>query len=167
MPIYNQCPRHGLTVGPLAQYHSWYSCTLASRPPAPCSLGLSATRQQYFSLRTNQPPVTSQQYFSLRTNQHQPSATSQTNRLFVCTTYSLVYILQRLIIILYMPCLASETTCFSGPLSGALQQSRIVQWRGQVTQVLCSMYTRFYDLCIFMCPTASPRWTEQSSLGLD
>jgi hypothetical protein len=45
-----------------------------------CSLGLSATSQQYFSLRTNQPPATSQQYFSLRTNQHQPSATSQTNR---------------------------------------------------------------------------------------
>jgi hypothetical protein len=32
-------------------------------------------------LRTNQPPATSQQYFSLRTNQHQPSATSQPNRL--------------------------------------------------------------------------------------
>jgi hypothetical protein len=47
-----------------------------------CSLGLSATCQQYFSLRTNQPPTISQQYFSLRTNQHQPSATSQTNRLF-------------------------------------------------------------------------------------
>jgi hypothetical protein len=46
-----------------------------------CSLGLSATSQQYFSLRTNQPPTTSQQYFSLRTNQHQPSATSQTSRL--------------------------------------------------------------------------------------
>jgi hypothetical protein len=46
-----------------------------------CSLGLSATSQQYFSLRTNQPPATSQQYFSLRTNQHQPSATSRTNRL--------------------------------------------------------------------------------------
>jgi hypothetical protein len=27
---------------------------------------------------------TSQQYFSLRTNQHQPSATSQTNRLSMC-----------------------------------------------------------------------------------
>jgi hypothetical protein len=39
------------------------------------------TSQQYFSLRTNQPPATSQQYFSLITNQHQPSATSQTNRL--------------------------------------------------------------------------------------
>jgi hypothetical protein len=47
-----------------------------------CSLGLSATNQQYFSLRTNQPPATSQQYFSLRTNQHQPSAISQTNRPF-------------------------------------------------------------------------------------
>jgi hypothetical protein len=51
-------------------------------PIVPCrSLGLSATSQQYFSLTTNQPPATSQQYFSLRTNQHQPSATSQTNRL--------------------------------------------------------------------------------------
>jgi hypothetical protein len=29
---------------------------------------------------------TSQQYFSLTTNQHQPSATSQTNRLLVCAT---------------------------------------------------------------------------------
>jgi hypothetical protein len=38
---------------------------------------------QYFSLRTNQPPATSQQYFYLRTNQHQPSATSQTDRLLV------------------------------------------------------------------------------------
>jgi hypothetical protein len=49
----------------------------------PCSLGLSATSQQYFSLTTNQPPAISQQYFSLRTNQHQPSATSQPNRLFL------------------------------------------------------------------------------------
>jgi hypothetical protein len=48
-------------------------------PEPPCSLGLSAIRQQYYYLRTNQPPTTSQQYFSLRTNQHQPSATSQTN----------------------------------------------------------------------------------------
>jgi hypothetical protein len=47
------------------------------------SLGLSATSQQYFSLRTNQAPATSQQYFSLRTNQHQPSATGQTNRLAI------------------------------------------------------------------------------------
>jgi hypothetical protein len=59
----------------------------------PCSLGLSATSQQYFSLTTNQPPATSQQYFSLRTNQHQPSATSQTNRLLqlcaICSTFIL------------------------------------------------------------------------------
>jgi hypothetical protein len=48
---------------------------------SPCSFGLSATSQQYFSLRTNQPLATSQQYFSLKTNQHQPSATSQTNML--------------------------------------------------------------------------------------
>jgi hypothetical protein len=48
---------------------------------ASCSLGLSATSQQYFSRRTNQPPATSQQYYSLKTNQHQPSGTSQPNRL--------------------------------------------------------------------------------------
>jgi hypothetical protein len=53
----------------------------ATRGQTSCSLGLSATSQQYFSLTTNQPPATSQQYFSLRTNQHQPPATSQTNRL--------------------------------------------------------------------------------------
>jgi hypothetical protein len=42
----------------------------------PCSLGLSATSQQYFSLRTNQPQATSQQYFSLRktSTSHQPPA---------------------------------------------------------------------------------------------
>jgi hypothetical protein len=50
-----------------------------------CSFGLSATSQQYFSLKTNQPPAISQQYFSLRTNQHQPSATSQTNTPLVLT----------------------------------------------------------------------------------
>jgi hypothetical protein len=49
-------------------------------PGSACSLGLSATSQQYFYLRTNQPPATSQQYSSLRTNQHQPSATSQPNK---------------------------------------------------------------------------------------
>jgi hypothetical protein len=48
---------------------------------SPCSFGISATSQQYFSLITNQPPATIQQYFSLRTNQHQPSATSKTNSL--------------------------------------------------------------------------------------
>jgi hypothetical protein len=41
-----------------------------------CSLDLSATSQQYFSLRINQPPATSPQYFSLRINQQQPSATT-------------------------------------------------------------------------------------------
>jgi hypothetical protein len=44
-------------------------------------MGFSATSQQYFSLITNQPSATSQQYFSIKTNQHQPSVSSQTNRL--------------------------------------------------------------------------------------
>jgi hypothetical protein len=60
-------------VGPASHERAWLL--------EPCSFGLSATSQQYFSLRTNQLPAISQQYFSLRTNQHQPSATSQTNRL--------------------------------------------------------------------------------------
>jgi hypothetical protein len=67
------CPSHDLTGG-LGSGGGLSSC----------SLGLLATSQQYFSLRTNQPPATSQQYFSLRTNQHHPSATSQTNRLRLC-----------------------------------------------------------------------------------
>jgi hypothetical protein len=50
---------------------------------APCSFGLSATSQQYFSLKANQPLAISQQYFSLRTDQHQPSATSQANGLVI------------------------------------------------------------------------------------
>jgi hypothetical protein len=59
----------------------WRIKLVSTYDPPPCSLGLSATSQQYFSLRRNQPPATSQQYFSLRTNQHQPSATSQANKL--------------------------------------------------------------------------------------
>jgi hypothetical protein len=65
-------PRH-------ADSSDW--CQITSGPP--CSLGLSATSQQYFSLTTNQPLATSQQYFPLRTNQHQPPDTSQTNRTFL------------------------------------------------------------------------------------
>jgi hypothetical protein len=60
-------------------------------PTPACSFGLSATSQQYFYLRTNQPPAISQQYFSLRTNQHQPSATSQTNRLRLGTPGSCLW----------------------------------------------------------------------------
>jgi hypothetical protein len=58
-----------------------YIWLLPTHGQVACSFGLSATSQQYFSLRTNQTPAISQQYFSLRTNQHPPSATSQTNRL--------------------------------------------------------------------------------------
>jgi hypothetical protein len=65
--------------------HSTQNSSLAEekggKKLTPCSLGLSATSQQYFSLTTDQPPATSQQYFSLGTNQHQPSVTSQKNRL--------------------------------------------------------------------------------------
>jgi hypothetical protein len=43
---------------------------------APCSFGLSATSQQYFSLRTNQASATSQQYFlsEQTSTSHQPLA---------------------------------------------------------------------------------------------
>jgi hypothetical protein len=64
--------------GRRSHVHMWSIKQLAA-----CSLGLSATSQQCFSLTTNQPPATSQQYFSLRTNQHQPSATRQTSRLWI------------------------------------------------------------------------------------
>jgi hypothetical protein len=57
--------------------------SLASLICSPCSLGLSTTSQQYFSLTTNQPPATSQQYSSLRTNQHQPSARRWYGRILV------------------------------------------------------------------------------------
>jgi hypothetical protein len=59
----------------------FFWCRRDASERAPCSLGLSAISQQYFSLRTNQSSATSQQYFSLTTNQHRPSATNQTNRL--------------------------------------------------------------------------------------
>jgi hypothetical protein len=53
----------------------------------PYSLGLSATSQQYFSLRINQSQATNQQYFSIRTNQHQSSATSQMNILQISSRW--------------------------------------------------------------------------------
>jgi hypothetical protein len=39
----------------------------------PCSLGLSATSQQYFSLRTNQPPATSQNQPAVLFTQNKPA----------------------------------------------------------------------------------------------
>jgi hypothetical protein len=50
---------------------------LAYQPPANSTFLSEQTSHQ-------QPVRTSQQYSSLRTNQHQPSATSQPNRLHVC-----------------------------------------------------------------------------------
>jgi hypothetical protein len=51
-------------------------CYMCTARLGPCSLGLSATSQQYFSLRTSHPPAIRRQYFSLRTNSisHQPPA---------------------------------------------------------------------------------------------
>jgi hypothetical protein len=44
-----------------------------SRKPAPCLFGLSATSQQYFSLRTNQPAVLFSQNKSASAISHQPN----------------------------------------------------------------------------------------------
>jgi hypothetical protein len=67
------CVRDSNKHWPLAR--SWF----VKSGNANGSLGLSAASQQYFSLRTNQPPTTSQRYASLRTNQHQPLAPNQPN----------------------------------------------------------------------------------------
>jgi hypothetical protein len=40
----------------------------------PCSLGLSATSQQYFSLRTNQPPATSHNQPAVLFSQNKPAS---------------------------------------------------------------------------------------------
>jgi hypothetical protein len=48
---------------------------------APCSLGLLATSQQYFSLTTNQPPTTSNQQPASSTLLSEQTSTSQPNRL--------------------------------------------------------------------------------------
>jgi hypothetical protein len=68
-------PKHSGVLGTFADTHLASSTCLART----CSFVLSATSQQYFSLRTNKPPAISHQYFFLKTNQHQPSAISQTN----------------------------------------------------------------------------------------
>jgi hypothetical protein len=69
------------------------SCAVAHPSPVfihgshrPASLASEVPSRRHTSapsLRTNQPTATSEQYFSLRTNQHQPSATSQPNRLII------------------------------------------------------------------------------------
>jgi hypothetical protein len=60
-------------LDPLTDDMCW--TIIKQKSDTPCSFGLSATSQQYFSIRTNQPPATRQQYFSLRINQ--PPATRQ------------------------------------------------------------------------------------------
>jgi hypothetical protein len=91
LPIY-LCILHAWQAEQMDELDSLFINQLISTA-SPCSLGLSATSQQHFSLRINQPPTTSQQYFSLGTHQHQPSATSQTNRLPVsATTLATVFI---------------------------------------------------------------------------
>jgi hypothetical protein len=40
---------------------------------SPCSLGLSATSQRYFSLRTNQPPATNQNQPAVLFSQNEPA----------------------------------------------------------------------------------------------
>jgi hypothetical protein len=56
-----------------------------------CSLGLSATSQQYFSLRTNQPPATSRNQPAVLFSQNKPAPaiSHQLGRLFaLCTHHS-------------------------------------------------------------------------------
>jgi hypothetical protein len=75
--------RVGFLSGRLDGPNSLRSCALfrmTYQPQANTIFLSEQTSQQYFSLKTNQPPAISQQYFSLKTNPHQPSATSQTNR---------------------------------------------------------------------------------------
>jgi hypothetical protein len=44
-----------------------------SYKPTACSFGLSATSQQYFSLRTNQPPATSRNQPAVPFSQNKPA----------------------------------------------------------------------------------------------
>jgi hypothetical protein len=56
-----------------------------------CSIGLSATSQQYFSLRTNQPPATSQQYShqpAVLFSQNKPTTSNQPAVLFCAVLFS-------------------------------------------------------------------------------
>jgi hypothetical protein len=67
------CGRNGTCILPTWSLTNSLFVWLISHQPA------------VLSLRTNQSPATSQQYSSLRTNQHQPSATSQPNRVQAAT----------------------------------------------------------------------------------
>jgi hypothetical protein len=60
---------------PLITSESFFRLITSERLTA-CSFGLSVTSQQYFSLRTNQPPAISQQYFLSEqiSTSHQPPA---------------------------------------------------------------------------------------------
>jgi hypothetical protein len=80
-------------------------------PDLALSLLLQAVRLAY------QPPATSQQYFSLRINQHQPSATSQTNRLLELTESTVVVILSPSKIKKRRASCPNGKSLFCGPLS--------------------------------------------------
>jgi hypothetical protein len=60
----NPTSPHSPAYPPASQLPSFPRPSTSYVAHPPCSLGLSATSQQYFSLRTNQPPATSQQNFS-------------------------------------------------------------------------------------------------------
>jgi hypothetical protein len=51
----------------------WHYISNLRRECTPCSLGLSATSQQYFSLRTNQPPATSHNQPAVFFSQQRPA----------------------------------------------------------------------------------------------
>jgi hypothetical protein len=56
-----------------SEHHLSKHTRAALREQAPCSLGLSATSQQYFSLRTNQPSATSQNQPAVLFSQNKPA----------------------------------------------------------------------------------------------
>jgi hypothetical protein len=64
---------------------------LTYQPPASNTFLSEQTSHQQRAVlfSQNKPATSNEQYFSLRTNQHQPSATSQTKRVYTC-----FYILQ-------------------------------------------------------------------------
>jgi hypothetical protein len=80
------------TTQPLLRVSLLWSLSDRNCMLSPCSLGLSATRQHYFSLRTNQPPATSQQYFSFRPA---PTISNQPNQQAVCWVLGFCFLSRR------------------------------------------------------------------------
>jgi uncharacterized membrane protein len=116
---------------------------LAYQPPANSTFLSEQTSHQ-------QPARTSQQYTSLRTNQHQPSATSQPNRLVVHRTKSLGIAAQVKMTVMMMVMVTMVVVMMMMVMVMVMMLVVVVVVEF-ISQVYTCTFTHTYDVSNYMC----------------